>query len=80
MNWTVKEVEPLSDFRLKLKFENNEVKIFNMKPYLEFGIFKKLNDEKKFRNVKISFDTVSWEDDIDIEPEFLYNESVPEIS
>ena len=77
MNWTVKEVEPLSDFRLKLKFENNEVKIFNMKPYLEFGIFKKLNDEKIFRNVKISFDTVGWEDDIDIEPEFLYNESVP---
>ena len=75
MKWRVTRVEPLADYKLKLNFENAEEKIFDMKPYLDSGVFQKLKDETKFRNVKISFDTIEWEGNIDIEPEFLYKES-----
>ena len=32
MNLSVKKVIPLDDFKLQLLFENNEQRVFNMKP------------------------------------------------
>ena len=32
---SVKSVKPLMNFTLQLVFDNNEVKIFDMKPYLD---------------------------------------------
>ncbi len=61
---------------LRLKFENGEEKIFDMKPYLETGIFKALKDEAIFKTVKISFDTIEWANKADIDPETLYYESI----
>jgi hypothetical protein len=57
MYLSVITVKPLKDCEIELIFENNEVKIFDMKKYLETGIFKKLKDENLFNQVKISFDT-----------------------
>lgn len=39
---------------------NNEVRLFDMKPYLELGIFKSLKDKSLFNTVKVSFDTIEW--------------------
>ena len=43
-----------------------------MKPYLETGVFKELKDETIFKTVKVSFDTVEWTNEADIDPEILY--------
>ena len=77
MFFAVKEVEPLDDYLLRLTFKNGEQKVFDMKPYLGKGIFQELKDEKIFKSAKISFDTVDWENEADIDPETLYNESLP---
>jgi len=45
MYLSVKKVKPLSDYKLELTFENNEIKIFDVKPYLDTGLFKTLKDE-----------------------------------
>jgi hypothetical protein len=58
-----------------LTFENNEKKIFDMKPYLDKGIFSELKDEKKFRSVRVSFDSIEWCNQADLDPEFLYYKS-----
>lgn len=42
MNPRVIKVEPLKEYKLKLHFTNNEVKIFDTNPYLNKGIFKEL--------------------------------------
>jgi Protein of unknown function (DUF2442) len=42
-----------------------------MKPYLETGIFKELKDETILRTAKVSFDTVEWDKEADIDPETL---------
>ncbi|AKC62825.1 Protein of uncharacterised function (DUF2442) [Clostridium sporogenes] len=51
--------------------------MFDMKPYLNKGIFKELKDTSMFKSVKVSFDTIEWENEADIDPETLYEDSVP---
>lgn len=51
-------------------------RLFDMKPYLDKGIYKELKDERKFKTARISFDSVEWCNKIDIDPEFLYEKSV----
>ena len=62
---------------LELTFENNEIKIFDIKPYLTKGLYKTLGDEKIFKQVKISYDSIEWPNGIDIDPEILYEKSIP---
>ncbi len=76
MYWAVVEVKPLSDYKLKLTFENGEIRIFDMKPYLNKGIYKDLKNRNIFKSVRISFDSIEWCNQADIDPEFLYEKSV----
>lgn len=76
MFFAVINVTPLDNYLLRLKFKNGEEKIFDMKPYLETGIFKTLKDKKIFQTVRVSFDTVEWANEADIDPETLYHEGV----
>jgi len=75
MYLSVKKVKPLADYKLELAFENNEVKIFDVKPYLDTGLFRTLKDEKYFKMVKVSFDTIEWPNGADLDPEVLYEKS-----
>jgi len=52
MNPRVKDVKPNPDNTLTLTFQNGEVKIFDMTPYLDRGIFKELQDKSLFNSVK----------------------------
>jgi Protein of unknown function (DUF2442) len=74
----VVQVSPLSNYHLRLAFANGEVKLFDMTPYLGLGIFKELTEKGMFETVKISFDTVVWANEADIDPETLYVGGKPE--
>ena len=76
MYLAVKEVKPIDNYKLILTFENNEVKIFDMIPYLDKGIFQELKDENLFKAVKVSFDSKEWPNEADIDPETLYEDSI----
>ena len=76
MYLAVTDVKPLSDYQLLLTFENGEKRIFDMKPYLDKGIYRELKDESKFKSVRVSFDSIEWCNQADIDPEFLYEKSV----
>ena len=78
MFFSVTSVQTLQDFLLRITFKNGEVKIFDMKPYLDIGIFKDLKEERIFNTAKVNFDTVEWENDADIDPETLYHGSIKE--
>ncbi len=64
------------DFTLDLKFSDGSVRRFDMKPYLKYDVFGKLNDLTYFKNVKLAFGTVQWPHEEDIAPETLFLESV----
>lgn len=68
----VKTVKVNEDYTLSLNFDNGEHGILDLKPFLDFGLFKKLKDIKVFRQVRIAFDTVEWAEGIDLDPEFVY--------
>ncbi len=77
MNYSsVIDVKPLDNFKLKLIFENQETKIFDMKEFLEIGLFKQLKNEIEFKKVKVCFDSIQWENGLDIDPEILYEKSI----
>ncbi|TYO94805.1 DUF2442 domain-containing protein [Desulfallas thermosapovorans] len=76
MYLSVVDVKSLENYKLLLTFENGEKKLFDVKPYLDKGIFKELKDEKLFRSVRVSFDSIEWCNQADIDPEVLYEKSV----
>lgn len=76
MYLAVIDVKPQHDYILLLTFENGEKRLFDMKPYLEIGIFSELKDIQIFNTAKASFDTVEWINEADFDPEVLYQESV----
>ena len=75
--WTVKKVVPLKEYKILLTFEKGTQKIFDMKPYLEYSMYKPLKDVSLFNAVSTNGQTAVWNDDIDIAPETLYEKSVP---
>ena len=70
-------VIPLDNFILKLCLDNNEVRIFDTKPYLEKGIFQELKNPHYFQQVRTFFGGVQWPNEQDFSPDTLYLESTP---
>ena len=76
MNPKVKEVRPESDYILSLTFENGERRRFDMKPYLDYEVFRPLKDMKMFRSVTTFLGSVTWANDSDLSYDTLYLEGV----
>jgi len=72
----IKNVKVLEDYKLLLIYENEEKRIYDMKPNLKYEIYKKLEDYKLFEKVHTAGETIEWETGEDISPESLYIDSV----
>ncbi|WP_447970931.1 DUF2442 domain-containing protein [Nitrospira sp. M1] len=72
MNPTVQQVEPTEDHTLIVTFSNQEVREFDVKPYLEKGIFVELKDLSYFRAVKVVAGSVEWPNEQDFSFDTLY--------
>ena len=75
--WVVTAVEPKSDYTLLLTFASGEKKRYNALPLLEKAIYAPLKSLAFFLKAKAECGTVIWNDDVDIDPEYLYEQSVP---
>ncbi len=64
-------VRPNQDFSLTVVFEDGVQGLLDMKPYLDFGVFRKIKSLDQFNRVRIAFDTVEWEAGVDLDPEFV---------
>ena len=64
------------DFSLDLKFNDGSVKRFDVRPYLDYEVFRELKDLNYFKQVSLAFGTVQWPHEQDISPETLYLEGV----
>lgn len=73
----IKEASALNDYKLLIKFINDEEKIFDMKPYLHYPVFKKLNDLKEFNDFMIEDGTIEWKCGADLSQDTFYIESLP---
>ena len=77
MYWDTKSVKPLPDYRIYVEIEDGRKGIFDMKPYLDRGIFRELRNVHYFNQVGILFGAVTWPNEQDIAPETLIAEMLP---
>lgn len=76
MYLAIKDVKAQDNYLLLLTFENGEKRQFDMKPYLDRGIFQELKEIRLFKTVKLSFDSIEWDNEADFDPEVLYQKSI----
>jgi hypothetical protein len=75
MNPYVKSVRALDDYQLALEFENEERRLFDMKPYLNRGIFARLQNHALFQAARVVAGSVEWPGGLDLSYDTLYLES-----
>lgn len=70
----VKDVAYVSEYKLLLTFEDAVVKVVDLEPYLDGEIFEPLRDIDYFKTVRVNadIDTIVWDNDADVSPDFLY--------
>jgi hypothetical protein len=77
MHWDVKRVAPLDGYRIYVELEDGGRGVFDMKPYLDKGVFQELKNVHYFNQVDVLFGAVTWPHEQDIAPETLLAEMVP---
>ena len=77
MYWDVKRVCSLDDYQLYVELEDGREGIFDVKPYLNHGVFRELQDKSYFSQVEVVFGAVTWPHEQDIAPETLVSELKP---
>jgi hypothetical protein len=80
MHPAITEVTPERDYVLSIVFGNGEKGRIDLKPILDFGVFRTLKDYTKFKQVRVSFDTIEWPGGIDLDPEYVYEKCVKQIN
>ena len=77
MNPYVMHAYPSDDYRLDLVFENGERRIFDVRPYLQRGIFSRLHNKATFQAVRVVAGSIEWPGGLDLSYDSLYIESQP---
>lgn len=79
-------VIPTNNYELILQYSNGEVKVYDVKPLLNKGVFQLLKDKQIFKTVRTTNEAIEWPNvinklgycsEIDIAPESLYKDSIP---
>lgn len=68
----VVKAEYLEDYKIRLCFNDNVVKVVDLSNYLNGEAFALLRDKDYFKCFTIKFNTIEWENGADFAPEFLY--------
>lgn len=66
----------MDNYKLFIKFDNGEDRIFDVSPYLFGEWFGALKDKEEFKSVHITNRHVTWRGGQDIAPHELYENSV----
>lgn len=70
-------VTPLENRVLRVRFSNGELRDFNVKPLLSRKCFRPLESDVLFQTAHVSYGVVTWANGVDIDPEWLYEDSIP---
>jgi hypothetical protein len=75
----VTSVEYVSDYKIRLEFENGSVRLVDLAAELDGEMFKPLKDRRVFRTARLNpdLDTVVWSNGADMSPDFLYKIGQP---
>jgi hypothetical protein len=77
MDWDVRTVKPLPDYRIAVELQDGRRGVFDLTPHLEHGVFRELKNAAYFAQVDVQFGAVTWPHGQDIAPETLLAEMQP---
>ncbi|MGB5734807.1 MAG: DUF2442 domain-containing protein [Thiohalocapsa sp.] len=60
-----------------MTFPTGERRCFDMRPYLGYTVFRRLENPAFFDLARVDYGIVTWPGEIDIAPATLYEQSVP---
>ena len=72
----ITKAEYVDNYRLRLYFNTGEVRIADLESSLVGEVFVPLRDIEMFKRFTVKFATVTWENDADFAPEYLYDISI----
>jgi hypothetical protein len=67
----------LDGYRLEIVFDNGERRVFDAKPYMQRGVFVRLQNPGVFRAARVVAGSVEWPGELDLSYDTLYLESQP---
>lgn len=77
MSPNIKKAKILDNYMIYIFFDNGEEKIFDLKPYLNYPVFRPLQDIKELNSYKIVDGTIEWDCGADLSQDTFYLESKP---
>lgn len=73
----IESVSPTEDLQLTICFNNGEKRRFDAHKLIEEPIFEPLKNPKLFMQAHTDGVAVLWNEDLDVAPEYLYENSEP---
>jgi hypothetical protein len=81
----IKKIIAINDLTLKLEFDRGEIRSINFEPIFRGwsttpeSKFKELLDKSNFKKVHVhpEWETIYWDNGIDLDPNVLYDMSIP---
>lgn len=70
--------EPVDDKRVRVSFENGVQGLFDCSSYMSDHYWDSLNNPAIFRQVRVECGTLCWPNDIDIDPEEVWEFCTPQ--
>jgi hypothetical protein len=71
----ITSIDILDDYKLLLKFDNNENRVFDVKPFLKYDEFQAINNYDKFREISVDSGSIRWDSGPDISINTVLNQS-----
>lgn len=72
----ISKVEVMPGYKLCIRFGNGEARLFNVRPYLNKGVFKELKNESYLKKVRIVSGGIDWPHEQDLSADTLYYRGV----
>ena len=70
--WVVQQATPRDDYTIDLQFADGTRGVFDLSPFLDDAYYSALTSLPMFLSGHAECGTVVWDNDLDIAPEFLY--------
>ena len=74
----IAEAEYLDDYEIRLEFSDGREGVVNLREMIMSDhrpIVRQLEDVELFKNFQLVHDTITWPNDLDLAPEYLYFQS-----
>ena len=69
-------VTVMPEYCLRVTFSNGEERSFDVAPLLERKCYAALRNIELFNRARVEYGCITWPGNIDIDPEWLYEDSV----